>query len=383
MSYNISDYGRMIADQVRMKHYVEALRRSVKPGDLVIDLGAGTGIFALLACRFGARRVYAIEPGDAIHVAREIAASNGLADRIEFIQDYSTKVTLPEKAQVIVSDLRGILPLFSHHLKALADARERLLADGGVLIPQSDTLWAAVVTAQDLYNSYAGPWDEHNHGFDMRTARRATINLWGGARIEPEQLLVEPREWARVEYSAIDQTNARSRLEWTVEEAAEAHGMAVWFDTTLCDGVAFSNAPGQGASVYGKAFFPWIAPVKLSPEDRIVVEIKADLVDDDYVWSWKTEVFDRGSPESAKANFNQSTFFSSVQSPAQLRKQSDDFIPTLNEDGAVDQFVLGLMNGEWRQGEIAGRLLERFPDRFRSRRDALTHVAGLSKRYSR
>jgi type I protein arginine methyltransferase len=88
--YSIEDYGAMIADRVRMNSYHEALRRRVRPGDVVVDLGAGTGIFALLACRFGARRVYAIEPTDAILVAREIAAANGHAERIEFIQKLST-----------------------------------------------------------------------------------------------------------------------------------------------------------------------------------------------------------------------------------------------------------------------------------------------------
>lgn len=381
--YTISDYGAMIADQVRMKPYVEALRQSVKPGDVVIDLGAGTGIFALLACRFGARRVYAIEPNDSAHIAREIAAANGFAGRIEFIQDYSTKVTLPEKAQVIVSDLRGVLPLYDQHLKTLADARKRLLADDGILIPQCDTLWAAAVSAPESYVSYAAPWDDHSYGFDMRKARQVAINGWGSAKVKPEQLLVEPKEWARLDYTAIGPVNFHARLTWTIEQAGEAHGMVVWFDTVLCDGIGFSNAPGQEASVYGSAFFPWITPVKLLKADQINVEIKADLVDDDYVWTWKTEVFDQGKPESVKANFNQSTFFALVHSPAQLRKQSDGFVPALNEDGAVDQFILGLMNGEWRQGVIAKQLIERFPQRFESWRDALTHVAKLSKRYSR
>ena len=56
--YPITAYGRMIADEVRMDAYVSALRFVVRPDSVVVDIGAGTGIFALLACRFGARRVY-------------------------------------------------------------------------------------------------------------------------------------------------------------------------------------------------------------------------------------------------------------------------------------------------------------------------------------
>jgi protein arginine N-methyltransferase 1 len=114
--YSISAYGRMIADRVRMNAYVQALRQAVKPNSVVLDIGTGTGIFALLACQFGARHVYAIEADDAIEVARQIAAANGYTDRIEFIQDVSTKLSLPEKADVIISDLRGVLPLFQGHI---------------------------------------------------------------------------------------------------------------------------------------------------------------------------------------------------------------------------------------------------------------------------
>ena len=69
--YSLAGYGKMIADKVRMDAYSQALRRAVKPGSVVVDIGAGTGICAMLACRFGARKVYAIEPDDAIHVARD------------------------------------------------------------------------------------------------------------------------------------------------------------------------------------------------------------------------------------------------------------------------------------------------------------------------
>jgi predicted RNA methylase len=158
-AYSVADYGAMIVDPVRMDRYVRALERAVRPGAVVVDIGTGTGIFALLACRFGARRVYAIEPEDVIQVAGEIAAANGCADRIEFIQAMSTSVALPERADVIISDLTGALPWFSQHLPSVIDARRRLLAPGGVLIPQRDTAWAAIVTVGELYRRWTGPWN--------------------------------------------------------------------------------------------------------------------------------------------------------------------------------------------------------------------------------
>src|SRR5262245_21451987 len=118
--YSVAMYGRMIRDSARTDAYAEALRRLVKPDSIVLDIGAGTGIFSLLACRFGARRVYAVEPADAIQIAREIAAANGYADRIEFIQKLSTEITLPEQADVIIYDLRGMFTFMGRHITCVS-----------------------------------------------------------------------------------------------------------------------------------------------------------------------------------------------------------------------------------------------------------------------
>src|SRR5207244_7491280 len=162
--YSVFGYGEMMADSIRTKAYADALQWCVKPGCTVLDIGTGAGIFAMLACRLGARRVYAIEPDDVILLAHEIASANGYADRIDFIHGVSNKINLPEQVDVIVSDLRGVLPLFDHHLPSIIDARRRFLAPGGTLIPQQDVLRAAVVDASDVYSSYVAPWN--GNGFD-------------------------------------------------------------------------------------------------------------------------------------------------------------------------------------------------------------------------
>src|SRR5947207_11156361 len=114
--YSLAGYCSMIAERVRTDAYTRALRQVLRPGSICLDLGTGSGFFAVLACRLGARKVIAVEPDDAIHVARAVAAANGCAERITFLQNLSTRVNLEEQADVIVSDLRGVLPLLGHHL---------------------------------------------------------------------------------------------------------------------------------------------------------------------------------------------------------------------------------------------------------------------------
>src|SRR4051812_21054201 len=121
--YSVFDYGRMLADRERVAAYRAALAEVVKPGSIVVDLGAGIGFFALEACRLGAAKVYAIETNDAVTVLPALARRNGFADRIEVFHRSSTEVQLEKKADVIVADLRGVVPLFGSNLDIVADAR--------------------------------------------------------------------------------------------------------------------------------------------------------------------------------------------------------------------------------------------------------------------
>lgn len=373
----------MIADQIRVDAYARALSKAVRPGSVVADIGTGTGIFALLACQFGARRVYAIEADDIIQVAREIAAANGCAERIEFIQELSTRVELPERCDVIVSDMRGVLPWFGLHIPSIVDARQRLLAPGGVLIPQRDTLWAAVVEAPELYGPLVDPWSKNPFGYDLGPARSISTNTWQKARVKPEQLLTEPQCCATLDHTTVEDTRFAAELAWNVARAGTASGLLVWFDSTLADGVQFSNSPRGAELIYGRAFFPWLEEVSLCPGDRISVGLAAHLVGQDYVWRWETRVFHPGNQPELKAHFQQSSFFGAPLTLAMLRKLDASHAPSLNEEGQIDQLILAGMNGRTSLQELAHQLAERFPNRFAKWENALDRIVELSQKYSR
>jgi protein arginine N-methyltransferase 1 len=248
--YGLTDYCAMVADPVRMDAYRRALERAVTPGSVVLDLGTGIGVFAVLARTYGARRVFAVEPGDVIRLAERIAADSGIEDGIEFIQEMSTRITLPERADVMISDLRAVLPLFQHHIPSIVDARTRLLAPGAIQIPVRDSLWAAVAHAPDTYRKLTRPWGEEL-GVDMRATHPVLSQMSRRVVATPDQLVTDPRRWATLEYATIESPNVRGNLEWVVEEPAVAHGLLLWFDTVLAEGVGFSNAPGGAEMLLG------------------------------------------------------------------------------------------------------------------------------------
>jgi protein arginine N-methyltransferase 1 len=379
--YSISAFGSMIADEKRTDAYVAALQRVITPDSVVLDIGTGTGIFAMLACRFGARHVYAVEPDDAIHVARRIAEENGYADRITFIQDLSTHIALPQPANVIISDLHGVLPFYHLHIPSILDARQRHLATDGILIPQEDTLWAGVVTSPDQYEEIVKPWSGNKYDLPMQAARHIVTNVWGRGEVKPNQFLVEPQSWAVLDYTTVASPDVCATLSWTAGQEGVAHGLSVWFDTKVAEDICLSNAPGISDLVYGHAFFPWTNPVAISAGDEIQVTLQAKLIDDDYVWRWDACVSSPHGSRAVKANFKQSTFHATVFAPAQLAKTTADYMAVLSEGGEIDRFILNMMDGNHSSREIADALTNTFPHTFTSRNSALDRVRTLCQKY--
>jgi protein arginine N-methyltransferase 1 len=173
-------------------------------------------------------------------------------------------------------------------------------------------------------------------------------------------------------------------LSATVTRGGTGHGLGVWFDCELCEGVGYSNAPGAGLPlIYGNAFFPWPTAVALDTGDVAKIRIRADLSGEDYVWSWDTVILGQGDRQRVKADFRQSTFFGEPNSPAKLRKIAAGFVPALSEDGAADQLAIGMMDGTHTLDDIARRLQANFPEQFPDFGSALTRAGKLSLKYSK
>jgi type I protein arginine methyltransferase len=381
--YAIDDFGDMIADAPRMDAYARALREAVRPGSVVVDIGTGTGIMALLACKYGARKVYAIEMSNAIQFARETAKANGFADRIVFFQERSTDVSLPERADVMVSDLRGILPLYRSHIPDLIDARRRFLAPGGILIPRADTIWLALAAAPNVYHQYLKPWTESPYGLDMRAGARCILNTWWRRRLSPENLVTEPRQWARLDYAAIESPHIQNLVRWNLERPCTSQGFCLWFDAELSQSEGFSNAPGTPIKLYNHALFPWPEPVALEKGDAVEVRIDATFTGEDYVWTWETTIRRDGETPDKAVHFRQSTFLGTPIDSTDLARRAVGHAPALNTDGEIVRFFLENANGMMPLGEIARLGAERFPNKFPSQQEALNYLSELSARYSR
>lgn len=381
--YSLDDYGSMLADRVRMDAYAQAVRKTVREGSIVVEIGTGPGVFAVLACQVGARQVYAIEPSEIIQVARELAAANGCAEKIQFFEGLSNCVTLPARADVILSDLRGVLPFFQRHIPAIVDARHRFLAPGGALIPRKDTLWAAIVEAPKPYGELVDPW-EHNHfGQDLSPAKQLAVNNPQKVHVNPSQLLTARQHWITLDYESVESCDAGGKLDWRVERAGIGHGILVWFDADLAEGIGISNAPGAPESIYGSLFFPWTQPTSLVAGQAVSVSLEAKLVQEEYIWRWATRIEPLERAGAPLIHFEQSQLDGMVLSAKQLQRKAADYVPNLSEEGRLRGRTFELMDGKTSLEEVAHRLATEFPQRFSRWEQALSYAGAISQEYSR
>ncbi len=283
--YDVNDYGRMMADRVRMTAYTEALRRAVKPGAVVVDVGTGTGVFALLAAKLGARKVYAIDTNPCIHLAREVAARNGFADRIEFIHASVFDVSLPERADVVIADCRGAFTLHGRNLDIMMRARS-FLRPGGVQIAKKDELMVAVVEWPSVYGDLEKPWQ--TEGFDWSPCRAegmsqeivAPDRAFSGAAF-----LTDSVAWAVVDFATLARPTVRGSVRAKVKRAGRAQFLVLSFRTTLYDDIQFSNTDPNLVS-YMPILLPLDPSLEVEADEHVDIAIDALHSVDDYIFAW-------------------------------------------------------------------------------------------------
>jgi protein arginine N-methyltransferase 1 len=272
----------MLNDRQRTERFLAAIRAVVRPGDVVLDIGTGTGVLALTAARAGARHVYAVEANRMGRAARNSFTHNGLADRITLVQGWSTQVTLPERADVLVSEILGNEPLSESILQATTDARTRLLKPDARLIPGRVKVFGLPVTipAAELGNRAPTPEALRNwqawYGLDFSPFAEAAGNA-------PYMYMVKPttaRQWkaltAPVLLTDIDLKTIRdAAVEATVAVAASGEGpldgVLVYFDSELAPGISLSTAPMEANEACSWRIPVWIfvEPLTVKPGDRL------------------------------------------------------------------------------------------------------------------
>lgn len=316
--YSLVAYAKMFAEEPRFLAYNKSLNKYVNSESIILDIGAGAGIFSIIAAKLGARKIVAVEPDPVINLAKELAQSNGVLDRIEFNNCKIEELNTSEKFDLIVTDLRGRLPFYRNNLEIINYSREKYLKTGGIILPGKDILYTALAASYDEYLDNIEPWHRNSMPFNNHVFQGYLSNLFYPANLISENMGSEGVRFAEIDYNKRNNLSHRYEIEYKVEKE-DLYGFYVWFDSELVDDISYSNGPGSNNKIYGSAWFPFEKPLKAKIGSTIKVMLSADYIDGEYTWTWITHTPDSNGQYSQK--FRQSTFLASVFNSEQLHNK--------------------------------------------------------------
>ncbi len=275
----------MMNDVSRNNAYSDALKLAVTPGDVVLDIGTGSGLLSLIAAASGAGRVVTCEISKTIaETAKEIIDVNGFKEKISVVNKHSSDlvvgVDLPEKADLIVSEVFSSELVGEGVRATTVDANKRLLKKGGRMIPQSGKVRIALISESNDISVNASVTNVH--GFDLSKFNSITQNKFNLRFKGTTRLLSNPEDAFSINLnddSELGRTEKIIQLQATQEGICL--GLVQWIWIQLYEEIQYENKPDENDS-------HWITPVYLFDEPFAakigdIVEIKA-VLGDDYVW---------------------------------------------------------------------------------------------------
>jgi tetratricopeptide (TPR) repeat protein len=268
----------MLNDQARNDAFERAITKAARGRRLVLDIGTGSGLLAMMAARAGAQRVIACEANRPLaQVAARIVARNGYADRIAVIAKRSSELMLgrdlPEPADLLISEIldagllgEGVMRTFRHACAAL------ISADAAV-IPASVTVRGVLVECPELRR--VNPIKKIS-GFDLsefEIFRNPGAHRQFAMGQEPHRVLSEVFEIARFNFRQLPTEERTQSAPIQAIADGTAQAVAFWFDLQLDDAITLSTAPGGDSKHWRQAltFFDRDRPVRQNETLQLTV----------------------------------------------------------------------------------------------------------------
>jgi len=270
----------MINDVERNDAYDQALKNTVQPNHLVLEIGTGSGLVAMMAARAGARKVVTCEILPALaDAARETVRQNGYADRITVIAKKSTQlevgVDLPEKADVFVSELVNIGMLAPNMLQVISHARRNLVKPDAVVIPAAARVHAALIDCPMLAS--INPVAEVA-GFDMRNFDQFRSPAYAQIDLaaDPHRLLSAPFQAIDFDFRIDLPNRGRWQLSVPIITDGTLHGVAFWFDLFMDETTTYHSSSPARSNHWKQAAEFFAEPIAVKAGDEFRVEVGYD-----------------------------------------------------------------------------------------------------------
>ena len=265
-------YFPMVLDDSRQKLYEKAFELVIWPGCRVLDIGSGTGLFAMMAARAGASQVVTCEAKPEVAAAvTNVVAENGLASRVRVVAkrsaDLEVGVDLDAPADVVIWDNLNNNLIGAGALPAIEQAGRRLARAGARFIPSRGAVRIAL--AQDLQFLRMGIVE----GFDLAAFNRLALPRYH-MHDDAERFVLrsEPADLFEFDFESggpFPEERASSVLTVT---GGPVNGVAQWMRLDLCEGVKYENPPpGYRTAALGPMFHTFAGPIGVEAGQTLVI----------------------------------------------------------------------------------------------------------------
>lgn len=267
----------MMNDARRNEAYVAALTSAVKPDTNVFEIGTGSGLLAMIAARLGARQVVTCEGVPLIAAtARRIVAANGWGKSVSVISKLSGDVVvgadLPQRANLLVSEILSSELLGEGVLSSIEDAKRRLLTPDAKIIPKTGSVVCALFEGETIKNNISV---DEVLGFDLSgfNAIAASKRYINRDHLDIG-LLTDTAEAFVFDFAGRDYFPAeRKTLRMPIKIAGRCYGVAQWIRLQLDDNVTFENHPATKtpATSWQTCFYRFPTPVDVNAGQTALV----------------------------------------------------------------------------------------------------------------
>ena len=264
MNYDSLEQQRwMVADRPRTSAFAKAIAEVVKPGDVVIDVGAGTGILSILAAKAGAHRVIGVERSNMANLARELIQHNGFEDRVEIFHGNAHHLQLNESVDVIISEWLGHMAYVENMFRSVIHVRDAWLKPKGKLLPFSVDVMLAPIDDRELYQKYGpGFWEKSNiHGIDFSLFTQKELQMGHSNKLHvPDKFLLasgKPLHHLKTEGAHSGDEWCSGTIEYKIQRDGILNGFAGWFSTQLSPSVFLDTAPHCPTTHWEQTYFPF------------------------------------------------------------------------------------------------------------------------------
>ncbi|MEH1126047.1 methyltransferase domain-containing protein [Micromonospora sp. CPCC 206061] len=218
-AFTTYDIQACLYDAHRVEYLRTAIHQAVRPGDVVVDAGSGTGLLGMLAAQAGAARVYCLELNpEFIPVIEQNARRNGLSDRVIALNANATTTDLPEGVDVLISEVISAGFFFEPQLQIVRNLL-RFLKPGGRVVPMQMKNYVELLHAQ-----------EELYGLKFTYDSRFT-------ELDDDRSLTSPALYLSTDFLDPSDERIDTRVRVTGTDDGVANAVKITYDIEFADGV--------------------------------------------------------------------------------------------------------------------------------------------------